>query len=636
MVKRLALVLVIAAAVLVGALATVTATRDSRLQGASPTPGAVSEPVSAGDWTFQVLELERLDSYYAEQRGEVFEPEGVYLVVGVAITYDGTSTRVGDRYVPYLWFEVTSSSGEIFNTSSVDAFAAFQVEETYRDDFPLPPLSLSGVADPGVTHFKRYLFDIPADATGLTLTSHPTAPGEFAIPLPDPDDIASETQWELDIVDVTLHETLGPPLSGAVYEPLGEYLVVDARLTRLQETRAAIDATWFAVRAGDGEPIPVSIRESIELGLPIDAEGGETVSIHLVFDVPAGSDDLALVTMPGAPLDIEIPLSPRLAPPASPTAAPTPTFTPAPTATVTPSPSPSPPPTMAPTATPSPTPSPTATPSPSPTPVPEPGAVRVVTAGEGAALPASATGAVEIILDTSGSMLQPMGDQLRIDVARDVLTGVVTGQLPPGTQTALRVFGTVPGSCETSLAIPLGPLDPTSAATTVAGLQAINEVRTPLGASLDAAAGDLSAVEGPKLIVLITDGEETCGGDPGAVIEALAAQGIDVRVNIVGFAINDPVIEEQLAQWAEQGGGIYVSAEDADDLGPALSQALQPSFDVRDSDGFLVGSGIVDGEAVPVDAGRYIVTVNTSPPIVFERVVVEPSQTTEVVLGQDD
>lgn len=86
MVKRLALVLVIAAAVLVGALATVTATRDSRLQGASPTPGAVSEPVSAGDWTFQVLELERLDSYYAEQRGEVFEPEGVYLVVGVAIT----------------------------------------------------------------------------------------------------------------------------------------------------------------------------------------------------------------------------------------------------------------------------------------------------------------------------------------------------------------------------------------------------------------------------------------------------------------------------------------------------------------------------------------------------------------------
>lgn len=229
-----------------------------------------------------------------------------------------------------------------------------------------------------------------------------------------------------------------------------------------------------------------------------------------------------------------------------------------------------------------------------------------------------------------------MGDQLRIDVARDVLTGVVAEQLPPGTQTALRVFGTVPGSCETSLAIPLGPLDPASAVTTVSTLQAINEVRTPLAASLEAAGTDLSVVEGPKLIVLITDGEETCGGDPGAVIEALVAQGVDVRVNIVGFAIGDPVIEEQLAAWAEQGGGVYFSAEDAEDLGPALNQALQPSFDVRDSDGFLIGSGVVDGEAVPANAGRYTVTVNTSPPIVFERVVVESGETTEVVLGSDE
>jgi hypothetical protein len=225
-----------------------------------------------------------------------------------------------------------------------------------------------------------------------------------------------------------------------------------------------------------------------------------------------------------------------------------------------------------------------------------------------------------------------MGDQLRIDVARDVLTDVVSTQLPPGTQTALRVFGTVPGSCETSLAIPLGPLDPGTAVTTIGSLQAVNEVRTPLGASLEAAAADLSTVEGPKLIVLITDGEETCGGDPGAVISALAAQGIDIRVNIVGFAIDDPAIEATLADWAEQGGGQYFVAADAEDLGPALNQALQPTFDVTDSDGFEVGSGVVNGEAVPVLAGRYTVTVNTNPPLAFERVVVEPDETTEVVI----
>jgi hypothetical protein len=228
-----------------------------------------------------------------------------------------------------------------------------------------------------------------------------------------------------------------------------------------------------------------------------------------------------------------------------------------------------------------------------------------------------------------------MGDRLRIDVARDVLTEVVTQQLPPGTQTALRVFGTVPGTCETSLAIPLGPLDREEAVARIAEVQAINEVRTPLGASLEAAGADLAGVDGPKLIVLVTDGEETCGGDPGATIDALVAKGIDVRVNIVGFAIDDPAVEGTLAEWAERGGGEYFPANDAADLGPALAEALQPTFDILDSDGARVASGTVNGEAVPVPAGNYTVRVNTDPPLTIEQVVVEPGQTTEVRLEED-
>ena len=132
--------------------------------------------------------------------------------------------------------------------------------------------------------------------------------------------------------------------------------------------------------------------------------------------------------------------------------------------------------------------------------------------------------------------------------------------------------------------------------------------------------------------MLITDGEETCDGDPGAAINALVAQGVDIRVNIVGFAIDDPAIEGTLAAWAEQGGGQYFPAADAEDLGPALTQALQPPFEVQDSDGFTVGAGIVNGEAVPVPAGRYTVVVGTAPPTTIEQVVVEPGETTEVVL----
>jgi Mg-chelatase subunit ChlD len=39
-------------------------------------------------------------------------------------------------------------------------------------------------------------------------------------------------------------------------------------------------------------------------------------------------------------------------------------------------------------------------------------------------------------------------------------------------------------------------------------------VKTPLAAALERVAADLSEVDGPKIVVLVTDGEETCGGNP--------------------------------------------------------------------------------------------------------------------------
>jgi hypothetical protein len=635
--KRLVLVLVLVVVGLLGSWIGVAPSAAGQA-GATPPAGPVSAPVEAGDWTFQVRDLERRDSYYAEHAAKVLQPEGVYLILGVTITYNGTAPTDFDRGVASAWFELTSDAGEVYGQAD-NAFAEFSVEESYRTDLPYPAVPVAGTAEPGATYYNRYIYDVPVGVTGLALTSGGLAPAEFSIPLPDPADIAAEAQWELAVLDAKLYETLGPPMTGGTrYEAKGVYLVVDVRLTRLRDERAAINAQWFALRTGGGATIPISVRETLELGIPVDANGKVTSEFGLVFDVPAGTGDMTRVTTPGAPLSVEIPLSATVAPTPTPTTAPTATVTPAPTPTSAPAPTatatPAPTPTSAPAPTATATPSPTVVPTPATTPSNEPGAVRVVTAGGGSALPPNASGAVEIIVDTSGSMLQPMGGQLRIDVAKDVLTGVVTTQLPAGTQTAMRVFGTVPGSCDTSLAIPLGPLDPASAASTVASIQAIDEVRTPLGASLEAAGADLRNVNGPKLIVLVTDGEETCGGDPGAAINSLAAQGVDVRVNIVGFAINDPQIEQTLATWAEQGGGQYYSAADAEDLGPALNQALQPTYEVQDSDGFTVGSGVVNGEAVPVPAGRYQIVVNTNPPTTVERVVVTAGATKEVVLGE--
>ena len=84
-------------------------------------------------------------------------------------------------------------------------------------------------------------------------------------------------------------------------------------------------------------------------------------------------------------------------------------------------------------------------------------------------------------------------------------------------------------------------------------------------------ADDLADAKGLRTVILITDGEETCGGDPEAEIVSLRAQGFDVRVNIVGFAVDDTGLKETFQKWAKTGGGEYFDAANAEELGELVS-----------------------------------------------------------------
>ncbi|HWL69377.1 MAG TPA: VWA domain-containing protein, partial [Geminicoccus sp.] len=238
---------------------------------------------------------------------------------------------------------------------------------------------------------------------------------------------------------------------------------------------------------------------------------------------------------------------------------------------------------------------------------PPPARIRVVQpppdAGTSAAPPRQA---VSIVLDTSGSMLQRLDGKRRIEIAKEVLTDLANQDLAPGTPVALRVFGQGGrGSCRSDLALPLAPLDRSAMVAAVQGLTATDGARTPIAASLEAAAQDLAAAQGPRTVVLITDGEETCDGDPLAAVQALRASGIAVRLNIVGFAVDQPVVASMFRSWAEAGGGAYFSADDADGLARAVREASSTPFEVIDGQGTSVARGTVDGEAVSIAAGRY-------------------------------
>lgn len=231
----------------------------------------------------------------------------------------------------------------------------------------------------------------------------------------------------------------------------------------------------------------------------------------------------------------------------------------------------------------------------------------------------SDTGAVHFILDASGSMLQRIDGVRRIEIARQVLLESVSRRLAPGTPVALRVFGhKEPNACRSDLELPLGPLDAAAASAVIGRIEAQNLARTPIADSLARVTADLARATDPRTVVLLTDGEETCGGDPEAAIRALLDQGIDLRLNIVGFALNDEDLDRAFESWAVLGGGRYFTAGDAAGLSAALDDALRTPFIVYDRAGSRVADGVVDGAPVLLPAGRYRVVIGSAPPRVVD------------------
>jgi len=110
---------------------------------------------------------------------------------------------------------------------------------------------------------------------------------------------------------------------------------------------------------------------------------------------------------------------------------------------------------------------------------------------------------------------------------------------------------------------------------------------TPLTDAVALAATVLDYRARPGVVVLVTDGKETCDGAPCQLAARLAAEGADLTVHVIGFKVRDSFFtwESQAdggaagAQTvarclADRTGGRYYGAETADDLAEALDDAL--------------------------------------------------------------
>jgi Ca-activated chloride channel family protein len=192
-------------------------------------------------------------------------------------------------------------------------------------------------------------------------------------------------------------------------------------------------------------------------------------------------------------------------------------------------------------------------------------------AGPAAAVDEQADNSLLLLLDSSGSMQEDAGGgQTRIAAAKQALDDLV-GELPDSSNVGLRVYGATKdsGCDDTTLVSPVGPLDRAGLRKAIRGFQPRGD--TPIGISLKAAADDLKDAPGRKTIVLVSDGEDTC--TPPSTCEVardLAQQGVDLRVEAIGFQVGAEA-RQQLACVAKVTGGSYYDAPDA----RALSGQLQ-------------------------------------------------------------
>lgn len=184
-----------------------------------------------------------------------------------------------------------------------------------------------------------------------------------------------------------------------------------------------------------------------------------------------------------------------------------------------------------------------------------------------------------IVFDASRSMDAADADDAglrRIDSVRTALARILP-EVASKRRLGLVTYGPGPHEACTNVTLALRPQS--NAAQRI--LERINSLnpdgRTPLTRAVRFAADALDYRSRPVTIVVLTDGEETCKGDPCALAHRLKAESAGLTIHVISYRIEDSVGSDGIFQarcLADETGGRYAAASTIDEVADALKQAL--------------------------------------------------------------
>lgn len=187
-----------------------------------------------------------------------------------------------------------------------------------------------------------------------------------------------------------------------------------------------------------------------------------------------------------------------------------------------------------------------------------------------------------IVFDASGSMAGNMNQGIattipRINEVRKALARV----LPTVTRSrrvGLITYGPGPYR-QCNVELNLRPV-PNAAQRIMHDVNALNPAgKTPLAQAVEQAAEVLDFRAQPGVVVVLTDGEETCGGSPCSLGKMLHEEGAQLTVHVVGFQMKNFLWtgEQSILDvkcLAEESGGLYITAENQEELVAAFEKTL--------------------------------------------------------------
>lgn len=198
-----------------------------------------------------------------------------------------------------------------------------------------------------------------------------------------------------------------------------------------------------------------------------------------------------------------------------------------------------------------------------------------------------------LVFDGSASMAE-LGLQLdepkRIDDARAALEDAMP-QIAPIRRIGLITYGPGPENSCDGVNLKFEPI-PDAAERVMEAISWLDpNGLTPLTEAVREAADILNYQTDPGIVVLVTDGNDTCGGMPCALGAHLATTGANLTVHVIGFRVDTDRmgLNSQDAQLfpdgvsvakclSDQTGGKYVSTHTVDELSDALRQTLGCDF----------------------------------------------------------